>query len=141
MKIAPAKKRLFAYAGIIGAFALCGVIFFTISQYQRAKYSSSKAQLDSATTELKKLDDEEAQVNEDTELSEIEKTVKLRVIEDKRVWYTKIQTHFNEENTKNAKAYKATSIPAYSCSLLALVSFGFCLKFEDKVREKEENAQ
>ena len=141
MKIAPAKKRLLIYASIIGACAVCAISFFVASQYQRAKYVASKAQLEGASKELIKLDEEEAKVNADTTLDEVTKTVELRVINDKKVWYNGIKEYFDKENTKNAKSYKALSIPAYSFSLLALVSFGFCLKYEDKAKEKEENDQ
>ena len=141
MKLAPAKKRLLVYASIIGACAVCSIAFFTSSQYARAKYVSSKAQLQGASKELANLDEEEAKVNEDTSLSEVEKTVQLRVIADKREWYKGINDYFEKENAKNAGSYMGLSIPAYSFSLLALVSFGFCLKFEDKAKEKEENDQ
>ena len=141
MKLAPAKKRLLVYASIIGACAVLAISFFTASQFSRAKYVASKAQLEGASKELIKLDEEEVKVNENTSLSEVEKTVELRVIGDKRTWYSGIKEYFDKENTKNAKSYKALSIPAYTFSLLALVSFGFCLKFEDKAKEKEENDQ
>ena len=39
-KIAAKTKRLLAYAGIIGACALLALTFFTISQYEKAKYKS-----------------------------------------------------------------------------------------------------
>ena len=141
MKLAPAKKRLLVYASIIGGCALLSVIFFVSSQYARAKFTSSKAQLQGATKELVKLDEEEEKVNSSTTLSDIEKTVQLRLIADKREWYKGINDYFEKENKKNSKAYMGLSIPAYSLSLLALVSFGFCLKHEDKVKEKEENDQ
>ena len=139
MKLTPAKKRLLVYASIIGGCAVLSVIFFVSSQYARAKFVSSKAQLEGASKELLKLDEEEEKVNKDTTLSEIEKTVQLRVIADKRDWYKGINDYFEKENAKNAASYKGLSIPAYTFSLLALVSFGFCLKYEDKAKEKEEN--
>ena len=141
MKIAPAKKRLFIYASIIGACAFLSLGFFVAGQYQRAKFVASKAQLEGASKELIKLDEEEAKVNEDTTLDEIEKTVQLRVIADKKTWYGTIKEYFDKENKKNANAYMGLSIPAYTFSLLALVSFGFCLKYEDNAKEKEENDQ
>ena len=141
MKLTPAKKRLLIYGAIIGGCAIIAITFFVISQYSRAKYVSSKAQLQGASKELLKLDEEEEKVNASTTMSDIDKTVELRVIADKRSWYKGIEDYFQVENDKNAKAYKGMSIPAYSFSLLALVSFGFCLKFEDKAKEKEENEQ
>ena len=141
MKIAPAKKRLLAYAGIIGSFALLSIVFFSTSQFQKAKATASRTQFEGASKELTKLDDEEQKVLNNKDLSEVEKTVALRVIDDKRDWYSGIKNYFEKENEKNARSYKLTAIPAYSCSLLALVSFGLCLKHEDKAKAKEEDAQ
>ena len=139
MKLTPARKRLLVYVAIIGGCAILALIFFVISQYKRAMYTSSKAQLQGATKELVKLEEDEARVNADETLDEIEKTVQLRVISDKKAWYKSIEEYFDKESSKNGNAYKGTAIPAYSFSLLALVSFGFCLKYEDKAKEKEEN--
>ena len=142
MKLTPARKRLLIYTSIIGGCAVLALIFFVISQYSRAKYVSSKAQLQGASKELVKLEEEKEKTEAivpATNEEEVEKTVQLRLIEDKTTWYKGIEEYFTKENDSNSKAYKGTAIPAYTFSLLALVSFGFCLKHEDKVKEKEEN--
>ena len=144
MKLTPAKKRLLVYGAIIGGCAIIAITFFVISQYSRAKYVSSKAQLQGASKELVKLEEEKEKLEAivpTTQAEEVQKIVDLRSNEDKTTWYKGIEEYFEKESTKNANAYKGTAIPAYSFSLLALVSFGFCLKYEDKAKEKEENEQ
>ena len=51
------KKNLLAYAGIVGGLALLAVIFFSISQYEQAKFKASSEALAEATNQLSKLED------------------------------------------------------------------------------------
>ena len=123
MKLKFSKKtlRMAAYVGIIGGFALSGVICFAVSQYQRAKYSSSSVVLTGAKSQLMIIGDQ-------TDAESL----------DKKEWYGDIAEHFETINNDNANLYKATAIPAYILTTFALVAFGLCLKHADKVKEKEE---
>lgn len=122
LKLSKEKLRLIVYALIVGGLAITGLVFFGVSQYQKAKYKSSSVILTGAESQLKILNN--------SEQSDANK--------DKILWYQDIADHFTVVNNKNANAYKATAIPAYVITTLALVSFGLCLKFEDKVKAKEE---
>lgn len=120
------KLRLIAYIAIIGSLTLGGLVFFGVSQFEKAKYKSSSVILTGAESQLKML---EANTEKDA------------LTLDKIAWYSDIRDHFDIVNTQNANAYKGTAIPAYLLTTLALVSFGLCLKHADKVKEKEEDAQ
>ena len=120
--LAKGRIRLAIYAAIIGSFAISALVLFTISLYQKAKYQASSVVLTGAESQLKLLDKEE----------------KTDLVKDKIAWYSDIRDYFVEVNTKNYNTYKATAIPAYALSTMALVSFGLCLKFEDIAKAKEE---
>lgn len=122
LKLSKEKLRLIAYALIVGGLAITGLIFFGVSQYQKAKYKSSSVVLTGAESQLKILNNSE----------------KTEENLDKIAWYSDIAEHFTVINNSNANAYKATAIPAYIVTTLALVSFGLCLKFEDIAKAKEE---
>lgn len=121
LKISKKTLRLAAYVTVIGGFALAGVICFAVSQYQRAKYTSSSVVLTGAKSQLMMIGD----------ASDAESL-------DKKEWYGDIADHFEVINTNNANSYKATAIPAYILTTCSLVAFGLCLKHADKVKEKEE---
>lgn len=116
------RIRLICYVIIVGGFALSALILFTISLYQKAKYQASSVVLTGAESQLKLLEKEE----------------KTDLVKDKIDWYSDIRDYFVDINTKNYNTYKATAIPAYALSTLALVSFGLCLKFEDIAKAKED---
>lgn len=116
------KKNTLAYVGIVGGLAILALTFFSISQYEKAKYKSSAVVLTGAESQLKILAN--AEQNE------------LNL--DKMVWYSDIAEHFKEVNARDARAYQGTAIPAYLFSTLALISFGLCLKHADKIKEKED---
>ena len=122
LTITPGKKRLALYALIVGGLAILGLVFFGISQYEKAKYKSSSIVLTGATSQISLLQNEE----------------KTKLVKDKLEWYQDIEDHFKVVNKKNANAYKGTALPAYFFTTGALVAFGLCLKHEDKVKEKEE---
>lgn len=117
------KKNLLAYAGIVGGLALLAVIFFSISQYEQAKFKASRDALEEANKQLVKL-------------NEMEETP---AVLDKKAWYGDIKDNFTVVYNHNANAYKGTAIPAYIFSTLALIGFGLCLKHADKVKEAEDN--
>lgn len=115
--------RMLAYCGIVGGLALGSIIFFGISQYEKAKYNSSSVALTGAKSQLSTLSSGEQNA----------------YTLDKIAWFTDIADHFEKVNEKDAKAYKATAIPAYTFTTLALIAFGLCLKHADKVKEAEED--
>ena len=116
------RIRLICYALIIGGCALSALILFAVSLYNKAKYQASSVVLTGAESQLKLLEKEEP-----TDL-----------VRDKIAWYSDIRDYFVDINAKNYNTYKATAIPAYALSTLALISFGLCLKFEDIAKAKEE---
>jgi len=119
------RIRLLVYALIVGGCALSALILFAASLYNKAKYQASSVVLTGAESQLKLLEKEE----------------QTDLVRDKIAWFSDIQEYFVVENTKNYKNYKATAIPAYALSTLALISFGLCLKFEDIAKAKEEKDQ
>ena len=116
------RIRLLFYALIIGGCALSALILFSFSLYNKAKYQASSVVLTGAESQLKLLEKEE----------------QTDLVRDKIAWFSDIKEYFVDVNTKNYKNYKATAIPAYALSTLALISFGLCLKFEDMAKAKEE---
>ena len=116
------RIRLACYGALIGGCALSALVLFSISLYNKAKYQASSVVLTGAESQLKLLEKEE-----ETDL-----------VRDKIAWYSDIRDYFVDINAKNYKTYKATAIPAYALSTLALISFGLCLKFEDIAKAKEE---
>lgn len=123
IKISKKTIRLASYGAIIGGLALAGIICFAVSQYQKAKYSSSSVVLTGAKSQLTLLDGQDP---EDP------------AVKDKQEWYGDIAEHFETINNGNANAYKATAIPAYIFTTLCLVACGLCLKHADYVKDKEE---
>lgn len=109
------SKRLLAYVGIIGGTAALAMTFYTISQFEKAKYKASETIRLSSATKM------------DTTAGE-EKT-----------WWTEINEDFTKISKKNANAYIGTAIPAYTFSMATLVSFGLVLKHAEKTKEQEDN--
>ena len=116
------RIRLIIYAFIVGGFAIAGLVLFAVSQYAKAKYNASSVILTGAESQLKLLEKEE----------------KTDLVKDKIAWYSDIKDTFTTINDKNYSTYKATAIPAYTLTTVALISFGLCLKFEDIAKAKEE---
>ena len=120
-KIAKKTKRLLAYVGIIGGCAVLALTFYTISQYEKAKYQASDTVRLTAESHVKKAT--EAQLaNEESEA----------------YWWKTVFEDFTKITKQNSAAYVGTAIPAYTFSMLTLVSFGLVLKHADKAKEKEE---
>ena len=84
--LTPGKKRLLIYTAIVGGLALFGLIFYGISQYEKAKYKSSSVILTGATSQISILEKEEQ-----TEL-----------VKDKLEWYKDIHEVFNKYNIGHA---------------------------------------
>ena len=116
------RIRLICYAILVGGCALSALVLFAVSLYNKAKYQASSVVLTGAESQLKLLEKEE----------------QTDLVRDKIAWYSDIRDYFVDINAKNYNTYKATAIPAYALSTLALISFGLCLKFEDIAKAKEE---
>lgn len=114
-------KRLLAYVGIIGGCAVCALTFYSIAQYQKAKYQAS---------EMVKL----------TALSHVNKATEeqLENKESEAYWWKTVYDDFVKISKQNSDFYVGTAIPAYAFSMATLVSFGLVLKHADKAKEKEE---
>ena len=128
MALQKKHKRLIAYAGILGGLAVLSLTFFTVSQFQKAKYQASvniqlmcKNKLDQLIDE-----DEDALTNEGS-----------KYYDAANYWNENFQ-HFVEVTEANSKAYKGAAIPAYLFSMSTLVAFGLILKHAEKAKEKED---
>ncbi len=117
MKLSKKLKRTLIYASIIGGCGILSLTFFTISQYEKAKYKASEQVRLSS----------ESKMNTYTEGSDYY-----------NFWYS-VNEDFTKISEGNRNAYIGTAIPSYTFSILTLVSFGLVLKFEEKEREKEDN--
>ena len=129
MKLAKKTKRLLAYVGIIGGCAVLAMTFFTISQYEKAKYQASLNTQLMCQNRLNKILDADKTALEDTNTS---------AFHDAAVWWNKVNEDFKVITKNNSAAYKGTAIPAYILSMGALVSFGLVLKHAEKAKEKED---
>ena len=129
MKLAKKTKRLLAYVGIIGGCAVLAMTFFTISQYEKAKYQASlNTQLMCQNRLNRILDADKTALNDDN----------TSAFHDAAVWWNKVNEDFKVITKNNSAAYKGTAIPAYVLSMGALVSFGLVLKHAEKAKEKED---
>ena len=129
MKLAKKTKRLLAYVGIIGGCAVLAMTFFTISQFEKAKYQASLNTQLMCQNRLNKILDADKTALEDTNTS---------AFHDAAVWWNKVNEDFKVITKNNSAAYKGTAIPAYILSMGALVSFGLVLKHAEKAKEKED---
>ena len=117
-----AKIRLAIYAAVIAIFAIAGVSLFVTSQFTRAKYVESNVQLADAQTHLEELKDLPDSYKKEKQVA----------------WYSDLEAYFSKESKSDFKHYKAQSIISYTFTMMALVSFGVCLKVEDYFKSKEE---
>ena len=129
MALAKKTKRLLAYVGIIGGCAVLAMTFFTISQYEKAKYQASYNTQLMCQNRLNKILDADKTALDDNNTS---------AFHDAAVWWNKVLGDFKVITAKNSAAYKGTAIPAYILSMGALVSFGLVLKHAEKAKEKED---
>ena len=129
MKLAKKTKRLLAYVGIIGGCAVLAMTFFTISQYEKAKYQASLNTQLMCQNRLDKILDADKDALKDDNTS---------AFHDAAVWWNKVNEDFKIITKNNSVAYKGTAIPAYILSMGALVSFGLVLKHAEKAKEKED---
>ena len=114
-------KRTLAYIGIIGGCAVMALTFFSISQYQKAKYQASVTVQLTAKSHVDKATEEQL-ANPESEAS----------------WWKSVYEDFTKITKQNSTAYVGTAIPAYTFSMATLVAFGLVLKHADKTKEAEE---
>ena len=117
-----AKLRLAAYAFVIALFAVAGISLFIVAQFQRAKYTDSNTHLLDARSNLETLAEQPDSYKKQKQVE----------------WYSDLENYFTTETENNAKRYKACSVVSYTCTMMALVAFGVCLKVEDYFKSKEE---
>ena len=128
MALQKKHKRLLAYVGILGGLAVLALSFFTISQFEKAKYQASvsmqlvcKNKLDAALDK-----DPDAKENESSSYHEI------------ALYWQENYDEFEKITKNNSSAYKGTAIPAYLLSMSTLVAFGLILKHAETAKEKED---
>ena len=128
MALQKKHKRLLAYVGILGGLAVLALTFFTISQFENAKYQASismqlvcKNKLDAALDK-----DPNAEENESSSYHEV------------AMYWRENYDEFVKITNNNSVAYKSTAIPAYLLSMSTLVAFGLILKHAETAKEKED---
>ena len=129
MKLAKKTKRLLAYVGIIGGCAVLAMTFFTVSQYEKAKYQASVNTQLMCKNRLDKILDADKTALDDNNTSAYHSAA---------VWWNDVYEHFKVVVKTNSAAYIGTAIPAYAFSMASLVAFGLVLKHAEKAKEKED---
>ena len=127
-KLDKKKKRSLAYVGIIGGCAVLALTFFSICQYEKAKYKASETMRSSSQMSLDNV------LNKDADAL----TDETSTWHDLAVFWRSVTDDFTNISAQNAGAYKGTAIPAYLFSMATLVAFGLVLKDAEKVKEEEE---
>ena len=128
MALQKKHKRLLAYVGILGGLAVLALTFFTISQFEKAKYQASISMQLVCKNKLDAVLDTEPDAKENTTSNYHEIAM---------YWQENLDT-FEEITKNNSIAYKATAIPAYLLSMSTLVAFGLILKHAETAKEKED---
>ena len=131
MALQKKHKRLLAYVGILGGLAVLALTFFTISQFEKAKYQAS---ISMQLVCKNKLDDA---LDKDPNAKEDESSV---YHPSAMYWQENLDT-FTEITKNNSIAYRATAIPAYLLSMSTLVAFGLILKHAETAKEKEDEEE
>ena len=131
MALQKKTKRMFAYVGILGGAAVLALTFFTISQFEKAKYTASVSVQLMSKNKLDQLVDEDANAVSD-------ETSKYH---EAAVYWNEVYEHFTYVTKVNSAAYKGTAIPAYIFSMSTLVAFGLVLKHAEKAKEKEDEEE
>ena len=128
MALQKKHKRLLAYVGILGGLAVLALTFFTISQYEKAKYQASVSVQLVCQNKLEAVLDNDPKALENTGSKYNEVALYWKENYDILEGYTK----------QNSAAYVGTAIPAYLFSMSTLVAFGLILKHAEKAKEKED---
>lgn len=128
MALQKKHKRLLAYAAILGGCAVLAITFFTISQYEKAKYHASVSMELVSEGRLDKLKKADPDALTNTES-------KYHAAAE---YWNDIYEHFTYVTKVNSAAYVGTAIPAYVFSMSTLVAFGLILKHAETAKEKED---
>lgn len=138
-------KRLLAYVGILGGAAVLALTFFSISQFEKAKYSASVSVQLMASGKLNQLKEayrEEQNIERGEVVTDEEFLANTdSKYHDAAVYWNDIYEHFTKVTIVNSGAYKGTAIPAYIFSMSTLVAFGLILKHAEKAKEKEDEEE
>ena len=128
MALQKKHKRLLAYTGILGGLAVLALTFFTISQFEKAKYQASVSVQLMCQTKLDGALSNDALALEDE--SSIYHDIAM-------YWKENVET-FEGITKNNSAAYVGTAVPAYLLSMSTLVAFGLILKHAETAKEKED---
>ena len=134
MKLAKKTKRLLAYVGILGGCAILAMTFFTISQFEKAKYQASVNTQLLCTNQLEKLKAADSTLYD----KETETYNSNSAYYKYAIWWDQTLSDFNDIVKQNSNAYVGTAVPAYLFSMTTLVAFGLVLKHAEKAKEKED---
>lgn len=124
-------KRLLSYVAILGGCALLALTFFSVSQFEKAKYQASISVQLVCKNKLDQLIDADKNALSD-------ETSKYH---DAAIYWESNYNDFVKITNNNSAAYKGTAIPAYLFSMSTLVAFGLILKHAEKAKEKEDEEE
>ena len=127
--LAKKTKRLLAYVGIIGGCAVLAMTFFTVSQFEKAKYQASVNTKLMCKNRLDKILDADKTALDENNTS---------AFHDAAVWWNDVYNDFVKETDKHSRWYVGTAVPAYLFSMASLVAFGLVLKHAESAKEKED---
>lgn len=128
MALQKKTKRLLAYTGILGGLAVLALTFFTISQFEKAKYQASVSVQLVCENKLNAVLDNDANAIEDES---------SKYHEVAMYWKENVED-FQTITKNNSVAYVSTAVPAYLLSMSTLVAFGLILKHAETAKEKED---
>ena len=141
-------KRMLAYIGILGGAAVLSLTFFTISQFEKAKYQASISVELMCKNNYEKYSD--AYLDDHPEINRTDKDANRAVLKEgpetnkyyeMATYWDEVYQHFVYVTKVNSGAYKGTAIPAYILSMSTLVAFGLVLKHAEKAKEKEDEEE
>ena len=139
MALAKKNKRILSYVLILGGLAVSSLVFFTVSQFEKAKCDASTSTLKMCENKLNKLT---TAYKKEQGISEVNMATFLQDepshYHDAAVYWNSNLQFFIKETDKNSTAYKITAVPAYILSMSTLVAFGLILKHAEKAKEKED---
>ena len=138
-------KRLLAYVGILGGAAILALTFFTVSQYEKAKYQASVSVELMSKNKYTQYNEAYLDAHPDANKEDEEAVLKDATTENKyyenAAYWNEVYVHFKGVTKANSAAYKGTAIPAYIFSMSTLVAFGLILKHAEKAKEKEDEEE
>ena len=128
MALQKKHKRLLAYVGILGGLAVLALTFFTISQFEKAKYQASVSMQLVCKNKLDAIIDKDPNAKDSED----------RPLYPMAIYWQEYYDEFSRITKENSAKYKGTAIPAYLLSMSTLVAFGLILKHAEQAKEKED---